>query len=69
MVHLYLVTIKNNSIKYTERSDLMTSLFKTHNKLDYAEWHDHARFELDSRKRWHLHTLVLCTRVPYFKRL
>ncbi len=68
MKYLYLVTIKNNSYKYTCPNDILIQLRKLKEKLKGATWHKYF-FELDSVKRWHLHTLVCTKAVPFFNSL
>ena len=47
MKYLYLVTIKNNSYKYTCRNDILIELRKLKQKIQGATWHKYF-FELDS---------------------
>jgi len=68
MKYLYLVTIKNNSYKYTCRNDILIELRKLKQKIQGATWHKYF-FELDSVNRWHLHTLVCTATVPFFMKL
>ncbi len=68
MKYLYLVTIKNNSFKYTSPDDILKQLRILKSKFKRATWHKYF-FELDSVNRWHLHTLVCTATVPFFTKL
>ncbi len=68
MKYLYLVIIKNNAYKYTCPNDILIEMRKLKQKLKGATWHKYF-FELDSIKRWHLHTLVCAATVPFFTKL
>lgn len=70
MKYLYLVTIKNNSFRYTPLSELhniVKSIECRFNKdkvqfklLDQCE-------ELDNYQRWHLHIIYVTQRIPFFR--
>lgn len=63
----YIVTIKNNSVKYTSREEINEVLKMVKRKLKSCEWSDRQAYELDSLQRWHYHTIMTCCKEPYFK--
>lgn len=70
MKYLYLVTIKNNSFRYTplyELHNIQESLecrFKK-DKVPFKLLHECE--ELDNQQRWHLHILYMTQRIPFFR--
>lgn len=54
---VYLVTIKNNSIKYTDIASLHTLYMWLVKKIKGAHWHTNYAVELDKQQRLHIHGL------------
>lgn len=69
MVFYYLVTIKNNSHQYTSLWDLTDALVHVRRLHKTSDWSCVVKYELDSLNRLHLHTVMQCTKRPYFKRI
>lgn len=61
----YLVTIKNNSMKYTSPKEIY-NVYNTIVKKG-GEWHSDKMLELDKHQRLHLHTVLIKDNI-YFKR-
>lgn len=64
----YLVTIKRNAMDFTSMDDLkqMYHSVKDSMKNVSAEWSSFVGYELDSRRRLHLHTYISTKRKLYF---
>lgn len=69
-VRTYLVTIKCNKARYVSKVMLDKQLRLLVNKLTgcKADWSCIVGYEEDSVHRMHLHTIVKCTKQPYFKK-
>lgn len=55
----YLLTIKNNSIKYTSRQDLEDLYNWLVKRMANTEWHSDYALELDKHQRLHIHGAFL----------
>lgn len=63
----YLVTIKNNTKKFTS-IDQLNKIYQYHKRKGGLSWSSTKCIELDSLRRLHLHTIVTTPKVPYFKK-
>lgn len=52
----YLLTIKNNAIKYTSSEELVDQMMNLVKKMKGCEWNTEYALELDKQQRLHLHT-------------
>ncbi len=67
-MNLYLVTIKKNVFQYTPREELNKVYNNLQVKTPKVKYLDH-KFELDSHRRWHLHSLATSHKAIYYKPL
>lgn len=65
----YLVTLKCNKNAYTSREELYAEYQILVKKLKKVEWGSNVSYELDSNRRWHLHTYCQSNGTPYFNRV
>ncbi len=64
-----LITIKNNSIKYTSVDEIVSVYRNLVKDMDNGmEWSSNPAIELDSLSRLHLHTIGYTYRAPYYKK-
>ena len=70
MKYLYLVTIKNNSFRYTPLCELQNIVLRieTRFRIDKVPFKSlHKCEELDNYQRWHLHIIYVTERIPFFR--
>lgn len=65
----YLVTIKGHDYRYYSREELEQRWADLRKKIPSTEWSDLRAFEVDSRKRMHLHVYCKAQRAPFFPKL
>lgn len=66
--NFYLLTIKNNSFKYTSRKEISEVLRETIQKSKKMGYSSFRCFELDTLDRWHMHTYCTSSKPIYKKK-
>lgn len=64
----YLITIRAGAKRYIAKEELNQILKNMITQLKGIEWSSVVGYELDSDRRWHLHTMCTATKIPYLKR-
>lgn len=64
----FLVTIRVSKKAYRSRKELYEIYSDMRKSLKGYEWSSLYAYELDSKRRWHFHTIVKGPRKPYIKR-
>ncbi len=62
----YLITIKNNSVKFTSKQAILDVYLDLVLSIPKVEWGSNYRYELDSLNRLHLHTYLTSIRKIYY---